>query len=365
MIAKIKELFYRLFGKHDDEDSKQQQLPLFEILRRGKEEFEGKWNLNTAGTARLSDFELIKTLGRGKFGRVMLVAYRPHKRKNFLAMKVMNKRIVLTKSNVSCVLFEKRILQSVSFPFLVQYKCHFKDNANLYLVLQFVPGGDMFTHLRKAYRFDGALTHFYAAQLTISLEYLHHLGIVHRDIKPENIMIAEDGFLRITDFGLAKRIGVRGRTSTKCGTRVYMAPELLAMKRNKYGFNADWWSLGVLIYEMTVGKVPFDASNSMEMLYKISKHDVKYPAYMHSDTVHMVRMLLDPNIKVRLVSADSVKTQPFFRGTNWEALYYKKVKPPFVPTVRSNRDTSNFDRYTEERLEEWQEDVFRKEFEEF
>lgn len=372
MLVSIKDLIEKVLRKRKDENADPTTPPpppreyesMAEVLRNGKAEFEDKWKRPIASSMRLSDLEICKTLGHGKFGRVMLVRLlrQPN---DYAAMKVMNKRVILSKSTVACVLFEKKILQATNFPFLVRYHNHFKDNANLYLVLEYVPGGDMFTHLRRAYRFDDASTRFYVAQIALSLEYLHHLGIVHRDLKPENVMIMVDGFLKIADFGLAKRIGVRGKTSTKCGTRVYMAPELLAMRRVHYSFSVDWWALGVMTYEMTVGRMPFEASHPMELLYKINRKQIRYPAYMHENTVKLVHGLLEPNLKYRLVSTQEVKSHPYFQTTNWLQLYYKKVQPPFVPVVRSARDTTNFDTIAEEPIEEWAEDVFAEEFENF
>ncbi|KAK7582645.1 hypothetical protein V9T40_014090 [Parthenolecanium corni] len=370
MLISIRDLIEKVLRKRKDEDASSttptpvEYESMAEVLRQGKAEFERKWQLKMSSSIRLSDMEICKTLGFGKFGRVILV--RLLSRQNaYAATKVMNKRVILAHSTVECVIFEKKILQATSFPFLVRYYDHFKDNANLYLVLEYVPGGDMFTHLRRANRFDDASTRFYVAQITLSLEYLHHLGIVHRDLKPENLMVGVDGFLKIADFGLAKRIGVRGKTSTKCGTKVYMAPELLAMRRVYYSFDVDWWALGVMTYEMTVGRMPFEASHPMEMLYKINRRQIRYPAYMNENTVRLVHGLLEPNLKYRLVSTQQVKAHPYFQKTNWMQLYYKKVRPPFVPVVRSARDTNNFDPISDEPIEEWSEDVFAKEFEDF
>lgn len=370
MLVSIRDLIERVLRKRKDENAPttppppKEQQSLAEILRRGKADFENKWRRPKDSSIRLSNVEIVKTLGTGKFGRVMLVRLF-HQPEEYAAMKVMNKRIILSKSTVTCVLYEKKILQATSFPFLVRYLNHFKDNANLYLILEYVPGGDMFTHLRRAYRFDDTWTRFYVAQITLSLEYLHQLGIVHRDLKPENVMLGVDGFLKITDFGLAKWIGVRGKTSTKCGTRVYMAPELLAMRRIRYSFSVDWWAMGVMTYEMIVGRMPYEASHPMELLYKINRKQIRYPAYMNENTVKLVHELLEPDINYRLVTTQQVKSHPYFQTTNWLQLYYKKVQPPFVPVVRSARDTHNFDVITEEPIEEWAEDVFADEFENF
>lgn len=368
LLKKLRDAVKRFFGldakpvtkKDAGPEARQMEM----ILQKAKVSFQQRWKRNAKSQASLADFEVIKTLGEGKFGRVMLIRKRVAVKPSYYALKIMNKRTILMRCSVTCVLFEKRILQAVNHPFLVNYRYHFKDNANLYLVLEYVSGGDLFTHLRRAVRFGESQTKFYAAQIILSLEYLHYMGVVHRDIKPENIMVDDQGFLKLTDFGFSKFIG-NGMTSTKCGTRVYMSPEILAFKRNFYSFYVDWWPVGVLIYEMSVGRVPFEAANNLELIYKINKHEVRYPSYLKGSRKNIVKAMLHPNLERRLITARDIKMEAFFDDVNWIALYERKVKAPFIPTVRSIMDTSNFDNFKEERIEEWQEDVYSEEFKDF
>ncbi|GFS36946.1 cAMP-dependent protein kinase catalytic subunit 1 [Trichonephila inaurata madagascariensis] len=177
-------------------------------------------------TCKLKDFERIQTLGTGSFGRVMLVQNKETKK--YFAMKILDKLKVVKLKQVDHTLNEKRILQAVDFPFMVNMVYHFKDNSYLYMVLEYVSGGEMFSHLRRTGRFSEPSARFYASQIVLSFEYLHHLDLVYRDLKPENLLIDEEGYVKVTDFGFAKK--VRGRTWTLCGTPEYLAPEVILSK---------------------------------------------------------------------------------------------------------------------------------------
>ncbi|KAK7575960.1 hypothetical protein V9T40_012246 [Parthenolecanium corni] len=338
------------------------QNPLLPILTKAKERVERKWAADAKNTAALSDFELVRTLGSGTFGRVMLVRYMSAEIKPYYAMKIMTKRKIMRANHLRHAVNERKILSSIKYPFVVNYLHHFKDNGHVFLVMEYVAGGDMFTHLRKLRKFDEELARFYAAQVVLAFEYLHFVGIVYRDLKPENVMIDKTGFLKITDFGFAKKIDDK-RTDTMCGTPEYYAPEMV--KNHSYTYSVDWWTLGVLIFEMTDGRPPFRSSNVLKLFQLILENSIAFPDFFSSSLKSIIQNLTKSERTKRLNSAATIKAHKFFEKVDWMALYKRSMTPPYTPNVYSESDTHNFEKQTEEKLENYPDELYAEEFTDF
>ncbi|CAK7564930.1 MAG: cAMP-dependent protein kinase catalytic subunit [Sporothrix epigloea] len=302
----------------------------------------------TKGKYSLVDFNILRTLGTGSFGRVHLVQSRHNQR--FYAVKVLKKAQVVRMKQVEHTNDERRMLAEVKHPFLITLWGTFQDAKSLYMVMDFVEGGELFSLLRKSARFPNPVAKFYAAEVTLALEYLHSRNIIYRDLKPENLLLDHHGHLKITDFGFAKR--VPDKTWTLCGTPDYLAPEVVSNKG--YNKSVDWWSLGILIYEMLCGYTPFwDSGSPMKIYENILKGKVKYPVYLHPDAQNLLESLITPDLTKRLGNLyggpEDVKNHAWFSEVTWDRLARKDIDAPYTPPVKVGAgDASQFDRYPEE-----------------
>ncbi|ORY92103.1 kinase-like domain-containing protein [Syncephalastrum racemosum] len=291
----------------------------------------------------LQDFELLDTLGTGTFGRVYLTQFKATNK--FYAMKVLKKSEVVRLKQVEHLLWEKQILASVRFPFVVDLFCSFQDRTNLYMLLEYVVGGELFSHLRRAGRFTNDMTRFYASEIVLAIEYLHSKNIVYRDLKPENLLLDHNGHVVLTDFGFAKQID--DRTWTLCGTPEYLAPEIIQSKG--HGKAVDWWALGILIFEMLAGYPPFFDDNSFGIYEKILAGRVQFPAHFDPLAKDLLKRLLVGDRTKRLgnlkAGPEDVKRHKWFRGVDWIGLLDKTVRAPIIPKYQHPGDTSNFEKY--------------------
>uniref|UniRef100_A0A672J1I8 protein kinase C n=1 Tax=Salarias fasciatus TaxID=181472 RepID=A0A672J1I8_SALFA len=278
----------------------------------------------------------------------VLLAEHKKSRKLF-AIKALKKGDIVTRDEVDSLTCERRIFEVINasrHPFLVNLHGCFQTADHVCFVMAYSPGGDLMTHIHNGI-FTDKQTLFYASCVLLGLEFLHQNKIVYRDLKLDNLLMDADGFIRIADFGLCKEgMGYGDRTSTFCGTPEFLAPEVLT--DNNYTRSVDWWGLGVLVYEMLVGESPFPGDDEEEVFDSIVNDDVRYPSFLSPESVSLIQKLLQKDPDLRLGAgkddASEIKRHRFFQGMNWEALLAKKVKPPFLPVIRSPQDVSNFDK---------------------
>ncbi|GAA6001819.1 hypothetical protein JCM10207_002335 [Rhodosporidiobolus poonsookiae] len=307
----------------------------------------------TSSRYSLSDFTFIRTLGTGSFGRVHLVRSQHNSRS--YAIKVLSKERVVKMKQVEHTNSEREMLERVRHPFLVNLWGTFKDSKNLYMVMDFVAGGELFSLLRKSQRFPDPVAKFFAAEVALALDYLHSLDIIYRDLKPENILLGADGHVKITDFGFAKH--VPDITWTLCGTPDYLAPEIVQSRG--YNKSVDWYALGVLMFEMLAGYPPFftEDSNPMRLYEKIIAGKIRYPAYFTPEAKDLLKSLLTNDITKRFGNlangSRDIFSHVWFQEVDWERLYRKEIPAPYVPKVEGDWDASNFDAYPEVDLSEY------------
>uniref|UniRef100_A0A670K806 non-specific serine/threonine protein kinase n=1 Tax=Podarcis muralis TaxID=64176 RepID=A0A670K806_PODMU len=292
-----------------------------------------------------AQFELLKVLGQGSFGKVFLVRkiFGPDAGQLY-AMKVLKKASLKVRDRVRTKM-ERDILVEVNHPFIVKLHYAFQTEGKLYLILDFLRGGDVFTRLSKEVMFTEEDVKFYLAELALALDHLHSLGIVYRDLKPENILLDEAGHIKLTDFGLSKEsVDQEKKAYSFCGTVEYMAPEVV--NRRGHNQSADWWSFGVLMFEMLTGTLPFQGKDRNETMNMILKAKLGMPQFLSTEAQSLLRMLFKRNPSNRLAGPDGVeeiKRHPFFSTIDWNKLYRREILPPFKPASGRPEDTFCFD----------------------
>eukprot|EP00792_Barthelona_sp_PAP020_P006386 TRINITY_DN2978_c1_g1_i1.p1 TRINITY_DN2978_c1_g1~~TRINITY_DN2978_c1_g1_i1.p1 ORF type:complete len:377 (-),score=95.76 TRINITY_DN2978_c1_g1_i1:94-1224(-) len=309
------------------------------------------------------DLVFVRTIGTGTFGRVQL-CYHPDT-KEYFALKILKKSKIAKLQQIQHVKAEKSILTRVNHPFIVNLVHSYQNEQNLYMLLEFVNGGELFAHLRRAERFPVETAQFYAAEIVLALEYLHSMKIVYRDLKPENLLLDKQGHMKICDFGFAKV--VEEHTYTLCGTVEYLAPEIILNK----GHNAavDWWALGILIFEMLAGYPPFYDENPFVVSEKILSGKVYWPRHMDPTSRDLIKRLLTRDRSKRFGNlrggAEDIKRHRFFRDIDWNALYHRRVDPPIKPNVNADGDDSQYDQYPDSDEEDEFTDYDKAVFDDF
>lgn len=313
-----------------------------DYLKESKKRFFDEYNNISAPTADAHKYTLLYTLRKGKFGSVKLVQDKTTK--NFLAMKVYEKRLLVESGLVRHILNEKKLLQTIDFPLAVRMEFFCMDYSWIYFIMPFLSGGDLHNLLKVRGRFSERLSCFYAAQIVLALEYLQCILFVHRDLKPGNILLDCHGYIKIADYGFAKM--VESRTYTLCGTCPYIAPEII--EGNGYARSVDWWSLGVLLYEMVAGKPPFQAKHKNDLFTKILYYKFDFPDHFSKSLQNILKKLLERDVTRRIGNmkrgADDVKKHDWFKGVSWLMLINKEVAPLLNPYKADYNLIANFPR---------------------
>uniref|UniRef100_A0A3P8X323 Protein kinase C n=1 Tax=Cynoglossus semilaevis TaxID=244447 RepID=A0A3P8X323_CYNSE len=289
----------------------------------------------------IEDFVLHKLLGKGSFGKVFLAEL--HKCGSFFAIKALKKDVVLMDDDVECTMVERRVLSLAwENPFLTHLYCTFQTKENLFFVMEFVNGGDLMFHIQNCNKFNQHRATFYGAEIICGLQFLHAKGIIYRDLKLDNVLLDSEGHIKIADFGMCKENMRDSSTSTFCGTPDYIAPEILLGQ--KYNSSVDWWSFGVLLYEMLVGQSPFHGRDEEQLFQSIRTDNPVYPEFLSKDAKGILIKLLVREPEERLGIKGDIRSHSFFHSTDWSALEQRQVVPPFRPTLASPSDYSNFDK---------------------
>ncbi|XP_062319795.1 cGMP-dependent protein kinase 1 isoform X3 [Osmerus eperlanus] len=302
----------------------------------------------------LADFNIIDTLGVGGFGRVELVQLKSDETRTF-AMKILKKRHIVDTRQQEHIRSEKLIMQEAHSDFIVRLYRTFKDSKYLYMLMEACLGGELWTILRDRGSFEDSTTRFYTGCVVEAFAYLHSKGIIYRDLKPENLILDHRGYAKLVDFGFAKKIGFGKKTWTFCGTPEYVAPEIILNKG--HDISADYWSLGILMFELLTGSPPFSGPDPMKTYNIILRgiDMIEFPKKITKNAANLIKKLCRDNPSERLGNLKNgvkdIQKHKWFEGFNWEGLKKGTLTPPIIPNVTAPTDTSNFDSFPEDNEE--------------
>jgi len=294
-------------------------------------------NKVTNNKLSLDDFLMLNVIGKGSYGKVLLV--RKKEDQNIYAMKILKKKNMIKRKQVDHINTERKIMEVIDNQFIVKLRYAFQTNQKLYLVTDYCPGGELFYHIQKVGKFNEEAAKFYAAQLVLAIEHLHKNNIVYRDLKPENVLIDKEGYIKITDFGLSKQNILDNHSANSfCGTPEYLAPEII--ENSGHGKAVDWWSLGAIIYEMLTGLPPFYSKERETLFSNIKKVKIEYPKYLSKKAVSLFQdfFVRDPDKRLGAKGTDEIKSHPFFDTVNWKYIDKKLIKSPFKPRLRGDAE---------------------------
>ena len=299
-----------------------------------------------------NDFEPLKLLGTGTFGRVLLVRFKSNNQ--LYAMKILMKSRIKSTHQEEHTKAERDLMVQIDNPFLLNIKFAFQDETKLYIVSNFMQGGDMFYHLHFESKFSEKKAKFYLIEIILGLEYLHKNNMIYRDLKPENILMDSKGHIKLSDFGLSKILSDNDEKAfTMCGTPQYLAPEI--MKEEGYDKNVDWWSLGCFFYEMITGFLPFYIPKDY-LNEKVYEQKVIFPSGINPLAIKFIKELLvvDPNNRLGngVNGVENIKSHEYFKDVDWNKYYNKEIEPPFIPKLDSDEDLKYFDKmFTDEPVD--------------
>jgi serine/threonine protein kinase len=296
-----------------------------------------------AKQVKLDDFEYLRTLGVGSFGRVKFAKYKQDGK--MYAVKFMKKHEIIKLKQVDHINNEKNLMAQIDYPFIVNMMGYAKDERFVYIVMECIGGGELFVHLRRARKFTDEQSKFYGLQTAAGFAHIHSKNIIHRDLKPENILVCQNGSSKLTDFGFAKIVEPGARTYTLCGTPEYIAPEVLLNKG--HGKPVDWWTLGILIYEMIVGQPPFCDEDPMGIYQKILAGKVYFPKYFDKNAKALVKKLITADLSKRFGNlkdgSKDIMDHKWFATYELPKMEKMEYPAPFKPAMKDENDTSNFE----------------------